>query len=167
MEHANETPGNGWETVAKDPDLASMALVNDHAACLVDEVEPENETKRLVTAKAWRRASDVPGKIFSDPMLFVNPALNILLDLYISGREDRAVNVSSACIASGAPATTALRYITRLSQLGFVSKTEDKKDLRVCYVDLTAEGLALMEQVLDAAAEGDRRLGLGRLQLVP
>lgn len=99
-------------------------------------------------------------------MLFVNPALNILLDLYISQREGRAVNVSSACIASGAPATTALRYITRLTHLGFVRKTEGKKDLRVYYVDLTPEGIALMEQALDATADGDRRLGIGRLHLV-
>ena len=98
-------------------------------------------------------------------MLFVSPALNILLDLYISRREGRAVNVSSACIASGAPATTALRYITRLSHLGFVRKAEDKKDLRVWFVGLTPEGTVLMEHALDAAMDSDRRLGLGRLQL--
>ena len=54
------------------------------------------DDRRLVTAKAWRRANDVPGKAFGDPTLFANPALNILLDLYISAREAQPVNVSSA-----------------------------------------------------------------------
>lgn len=143
-----------------------MTLVKDSCSCAIDAVPEETDAKRLITAKAWKRANEVPGKVFGDPMLFVNPALNILLDLYICGREDRAVNVSSACIASGAPATTALRYITRLSQLGLVRKTEGKKDLRVYYVALTDEGVAMMEQALDAAVDSDRRLGLGRLHLV-
>jgi hypothetical protein len=144
----------------------SMTVANDRAPFATENVPSEIETRRLVTAKAWKRASDLPGKIFGDRMLFVNPAFNILLDLYISLREGQLVNVSSACIASGAPATTALRYISRLSQLEFVQKTEDKKDLRVCYVGLTAAGKVRIERALDAAVDSDKRLGLARLHLV-
>jgi hypothetical protein len=121
------------------------------------------DDRRLITAKAWRRANDVPGKAFGDPTLFANPALNILLDLYISAREAQPVNVSSACVASGAPATTALRYIARLSQLGFVRKAEDTRDHRVAYLTLTQDGMEHMIGALDDAMESDRRLGLGRL----
>ncbi|WP_404712022.1 hypothetical protein [Sphingomonas sp. MMS24-J13] len=141
-----------------------MTIADNHAPQASGAVASDIETRRLVTAKAWKRAGELPGKFFDDPMLFVNPALNILLDLYISFRENREVNVSSACIASGAPATTALRYITRLLHLGLVQKTDDKKDLRVCYVDLTVTGKVRMEQSLDAAVDSDKRLGLARLR---
>jgi hypothetical protein len=131
-----------------------------------DYVAADNADSRLVTAKAWRRANDVPGKAFGDPTLFVNPALNILLDLYISQQDGHAVNVSNACVASGAPATTALRYIARLSQIGLVQKTEDTRDHRVCYLALTPFGLDNVVRALDDAMESDRRLGLGRLGFV-
>jgi hypothetical protein len=131
-----------------------------------ESVSADDIGSRLVTAKAWRRANDVPGKAFGDPTLFANPALNILLDLYISQQEGHAVNVSSACVASGAPATTALRYIARLSQIGLVRKAEDTRDHRVCYLALTPDGVTSMMHALDEAADSDRRLGLGRLGLI-
>lgn len=146
---------------AEAGDSAKPAL-----AGLSKDGSTEIETKRLLIAKAWKRANDLPGNVFGDTMLFVNPPLNILLDLYISHREARLINVSSVCVGSGAPATTALRYISRLSDLGFVRKSEDAKDHRVHYVDLTPEGLALTEQTLDLVAEGDRRLGIDRIRLI-
>jgi hypothetical protein len=124
------------------------------------------EARRLVLAKAWKRANDIPGRVFGDAMLFVNPPLNILLDLYISHREGQVINVSSVCLGSGAPATTALRYIARLIEMGAIRKTEDARDHRVQYVDLTSEGLTSVAQMLDAVADGDRKLGLDRIRLV-
>lgn len=124
------------------------------------------ELRRLLMAKAWKRANDLPGKVLGDAMLFVNPPLNILLDLYVSHREGRAINVSSVCIGSGAPATTALRYISRLSEMGFVRKTEDLRDHRVHYVALTEAGLASVIRMLDMLADGDRRLGIDRMGFV-
>lgn len=124
------------------------------------------ETRRLLLAKAWKRSNDVPGKVFGDAMLFVNPPLNILLDLYISYREGQAINVSSVCLGSGAPPTTGLRYIARLMEMGLLRKTEDPRDHRVQYVALTPAGLALMAMTLDNVADGDRKLGLDRVRLV-
>ncbi|WP_404712023.1 hypothetical protein [Sphingomonas sp. MMS24-J13] len=96
-----------------------------------DGAPPPIEARRLLLAKAWKRANEVPGKVFGDAMLFVNPPLNILLDLYISYREGQAINVSSVCLGSGAPATTGLRYIARLMEMGLLHKTEDARDHRV------------------------------------
>ena len=132
----------------------------------IDAQPVDIELKRLIVAKAWKRANELPGRIFGEPMLFVSPPLNILLDLYIARGEDQTINVSSVCIGSGAPATTALRYIARLMEMGFVHKSEDVRDHRVQYVGLTPEGLATMARTLDAVADSDRRLGIERLRFV-
>jgi DNA-binding MarR family transcriptional regulator len=129
-------------------------------------VTAADEARRLLLAKAWKRSNDVPGKVFGDAMLFVNPPLNILLDLYISYREGHAINVSSVCLGSGAPPTTDLRYIARLMEMGLLRKTEDLRDHRVQYVALTSAGLALTARMLDGVAEADRKLGLDRVRLV-
>jgi predicted transcriptional regulator len=131
-----------------------------------DGVTEAVEARRLLLAKAWKRANDVPGRVFRDAMLFVNPPLNILLDLYISHREGQSINVSSVCLGSGAPATTGLRYISRLMEMGLLRKTEDARDHRVQYVALTPAGVILIAQTLDEVASGDRKLGLDRIRLV-
>lgn len=150
------------EDIVRDGPRSAPAL----AAATGDGATAAVETRRLLLAKAWKRSNDVPGKVFGDAMLFVNPPLNILLDLYISYREGQAINVSSVCLGSGAPATTGLRYIARLMEMGLLSKTEDPRDHRVQYVALTPAGLASTALMLDGVAEGDRKLGLDRFRLV-
>jgi len=48
-------------------------------------------------------------KIFQSEELFGEPAWDILLDLFIAAKERRRVSVTSACIGSAVPSTTALR----------------------------------------------------------
>jgi DNA-binding MarR family transcriptional regulator len=121
----------------------------------------------LLVAKAWRRANQVRRESFKDGTdLFAEPAWEMLLDLYISAQEGRAVAVSSLCLASHVPPTTALRWIERLGTEGLVHRHPDELDGRRIFVELTEEGRARIEGALDAAASSDRRLGLGRLQAV-
>jgi DNA-binding MarR family transcriptional regulator len=64
----------------------------------------------------------------------------MLLDLAASSAEFKRVSVSSLCYASGAPATTALRWIAALVDCGLVSRTPDSGDGRRVFVDLTKKG---------------------------
>ncbi len=48
---------------------------------------------------------------FFDGELFADPAWDMLLDLTAARVEARRVSVTSLCIASGVPPTTALRWI--------------------------------------------------------
>src|SRR3546814_5777917 len=48
---------------------------------------------------------------FFDPALFGDPAWDMLLDLTAARAEHNRVSVTSLCIASGVPLTTALRWI--------------------------------------------------------
>lgn len=54
----------------------------------------------------------------------------MLLDLLLANIEQRRVSVSSACIASGAPMSTALRLVRRLVSDGVLFKIPDETDRR-------------------------------------
>ena len=62
--------------------------------------------------------------------LFGDPAWEMLLDLLLAKVEGRQVSVSSACIASGAPMSTALRLVRRLVDDGVLRKLADETDRR-------------------------------------
>ncbi|XJJ70730.1 response regulator [Novosphingobium sp. BL-8A] len=62
--------------------------------------------------------------------LFGDPAWEMLLDLLLAKIEGRLVAVSSACIASGAPMSTALRLVRRLVAEGVLCRLPDEHDRR-------------------------------------
>lgn len=62
--------------------------------------------------------------------LFGYPAWAMLLDLHLAKIEGRRVSVSSACIASGAPMSTALRLVRRLVDEGVLCRLPDEQDRR-------------------------------------
>ncbi|NDE01722.1 MAG: hypothetical protein EBZ91_08225 [Gammaproteobacteria bacterium] len=66
------------------------------------------------------------------------------------------ISVTSLCLASRSPVTTALRRIERLQAAGLVSFNLDPKDRRRKYIELTAAGSARVTEVIRGVA---RRLG--------
>jgi DNA-binding MarR family transcriptional regulator len=122
---------------------------------------------RFTTAKAWQRAGQVRRDAFGDGgRLFADPAWEMLLDLYVRGVERNRVSVSDACAAARVPQSTGLRWLGILHQAGLLNKSNDSRDRRRSYVELTAAAVEKIELALDRAADSDRRLGLGRLQHV-
>lgn len=69
--------------------------------------------------------------------LFGEPAWDMLLDLFIADRESKSISISSACIASGGSATTALRWLTRLEAMSYVERVSDTSDRRRMFVRIT------------------------------
>lgn len=65
---------------------------------------------------------------FFGGMLFADPAWDILLELYIMRVARKPVRVKNACIASGVPATTALRWIGLLQEQGLIERSADTMD---------------------------------------
>jgi hypothetical protein len=92
---------------------------------------PDPRLLRKIIRQRQRRAH------FFDDDLFVDPAWNILLDLTIARAEHKRVSVSSACIASGAPMSTALRWIAELVKRGLLERTEDDIDRRRAFISLS------------------------------
>jgi len=82
---------------------------------------------------------------FFDGDLFADPAWDMLLDLTAARAEHTRVSVTSLCIASGVPPTTALRWIGQMTEAGLLARVEDETDRRRAFITLTdkaAEGMA-------------------------
>lgn len=91
-------------------------------------------------------------KIFGTEDLFGEPAWDILLDLFIAAKERRRVSVTSACIGSAVPSTTALRWITILEKQALLIREADPGDARRVYVKLSARGYAGMLEYFASAS---------------
>lgn len=88
------------------------------------------------------------------PDLFADPVWDMLLDLAAARAEHRLVSVTSLCIASGVPSTTALRYIGVLEELGLIERTADARDRRRRFVALSRKGaLAMARYFADVARQ--------------
>jgi DNA-binding MarR family transcriptional regulator len=67
------------------------------------------------------------------------PAWDILLELFVREADGQPASVSDACVASGAPTTTGLRYLAYLTQQGHVVREPDPADARRTLVHLTRD----------------------------
>lgn len=74
---------------------------------------------------------------FFGPGLFEDPAWDMLLDLFAAELERGRVSVSSLCIAAAVPPTTALRWISRMTDLGLLDREPDPFDRRRAYMILS------------------------------
>src|SRR5688500_6420902 len=71
------------------------------------------------------------------PYLFGEPAWDMLLDLYAAHDEKKKLSVHSVCLASAAPPSTALRWLSRLESDRLIVRTPDATDRRRTLVELT------------------------------
>lgn len=76
--------------------------------------------------------------------LFADPAWEMLLDLTAAKVECRPVAVTSLCLASGVPTTTALRWIGLLVKRGLCRRKPDRLDGRRVFIELSDEGATAM-----------------------
>lgn len=86
----------------------------------------------------------------ADAAIFGEPSWDILLDLYHWEATGRLISLSSSCIASGRPTTTAMRHVRGLERRGLVVRERDCADARRWWLRLTPKGDALMEAFLSA-----------------
>lgn len=100
---------------------------------------PDPRLVRRIIATRQRRSRYFDGELFADP------AWDMLLDLTAARAEHVRVSVTSLCIASGVPPTTALRWIGQMAKAGLVERIEDDADKRRAFIvlnDKTADALA-------------------------
>lgn len=96
---------------------------------------------------------------FFDGELFADPAWDMLLDLTAARVEHTRVSVTSLCIASGVPPTTALRWIGQMTDAGLLQRVEDETDRRRAFIALT-------DKAAEAMARYFAELGKAAAQLV-
>lgn len=81
---------------------------------------------------------------FFDSELFADPAWDMLLDLTAARAEHERVSVTSLCIASGVPCTTALRWISQMVRAGLLQRVEDDADRRRAFITLSDDAADAM-----------------------
>lgn len=86
---------------------------------------------------------------FFDGELFADPAWDMLLDLFHAEIAQRRVPVSSLCIAAAVPATTALRWIKTMTDVGLFRRRADPYDGRRVFVELSPEASKAMRRYFD------------------
>ena len=114
---------------------------------------PDPRLVRRIIQQRQLRARFFDGDLFSDP------AWDMLLDLTAARAEHVRVSVTSLCIASGVPPTTALRWISQMTEAGLLERIEDDTDRRRAFIQLT-------EKSSDAMARYFHELGQAAAQMV-
>ncbi len=94
---------------------------------------------------------------FFDADLFADPAWDMLLDLTAARVEHTRVSVTSLCIASGVPPTTALRWITQMTEAGLFQRHEDDSDRRRAFIALTDKAAEAMARYFAELGRGAAR----------
>lgn len=76
--------------------------------------------------------------------LFADPAWDIFLVLFLAETQQRRLSVSEVCNRVAVPATTALRWITRLTEDGLLVRRRDPTDKRRVFLELSSNTSAAM-----------------------
>ena len=129
---------------------------SDEGDRLVRAARPPLPDPRLV--RRIIRQRQLRARYF-DGDLFADPAWDMLLDLTAACAEHTRVSVTSLCIASGVPPTTALRWIGQMTDAGLLMRVEDETDRRRAFITLT-------DKAADAMARYFADLGKGAARLV-
>ena len=109
--------------------------------------------RRLAFAK-WVLASRRRRSKAFKSIRFGEPTWDMILDLYVTYREGRRVDVSGLCLASGVAPTTALRYVELLVDDGLIAKIDDAEDGRRSFVTISDTLRDAIEEWLDHAEAG-------------
>jgi DNA-binding MarR family transcriptional regulator len=113
-----------------------------------------NDTSRTIEAKMLRdiiKTRRLRERFFAAE-LFADPAWDILLDLKAAAQEGQKVSVSSLCIAAAVPPTTALRWITAMTESGMLVRQQDPDDARRVFIDLSDDTNAKLDDYFASAA---------------
>lgn len=123
----------------------SKAQTGEAAAAA--QPDPDHAAKRVALARAIRRARLRRANHVSKAMLG-EPAWDMLLALYIGDRDGPRLSVGRLAMLSGAPMTTALRWIDYLAKERFITRHAHPTDRRSEIIELTDRARSAMEQYL-------------------
>lgn len=119
---------------------------------LAEAVTPARGQDARVAIARWLYWSRGVRPTTLSPGLFGEPAWDLLLDLYIREKTGSRSSVTSACIGSRAPHTTALRHIEGLRQSGWIERIPDEADKRRFWLALTPTAIDKLDHHFDHLA---------------
>ena len=143
-------------------DFTHHTPANENGAMLIDEI------RGLQVAQTAGIAEDYAGSIRSTAMelevrrvrklrarrvgifgkgLFGEPAWDMLLELYAADLSGRRQSIARTCLASGAPPSTALRWLQLLLREGWIQRSPDPQDRPRFLLTLTDKSRIAMKRV--------------------
>ena len=78
----------------------------------------------------------------------------MLLEAYVADLTQTRLSVTALCHGAAVPATTALRWLNKLEQQGWLLRKDDPLDARRTWVELTCQGSSRMCQYLSMLLPG-------------
>jgi DNA-binding MarR family transcriptional regulator len=87
---------------------------------------------------------------FFNSELFSDPVWDMLLDLAAATVEYRKVSVTSLCIASRVPPSTALRWIGLMTEQGLLLRIEDPLDRRRVFIALSETAMSAIARYFES-----------------
>lgn len=138
----------------ESPSLAFRGAPLDGTDRLVRAARPPLPDPRLI--RRIIRQRQLRARFFEGD-LFADPAWDMLLDLTAARAEHVRVSVTSLCIASAVPPTTALRWIQQMTEMGLLERVNDETDRRRAFITLTdkaADAMARYFAELGTTASG-------------
>lgn len=107
--------------------------ISDDTPRLIYAKDPKSLEFRLKSLLRERRQRI---EFFPDA-LFSDPAWDVLLELSLGEIKQYRTSISSLCVSSGAPQTTALRWIKTMTDDGWLVREDDPLDARRKFVSLS------------------------------
>lgn len=101
----------------------------------------------------WLRDVDEQRARALDGIVRTDPTWNMLAELLRARITKRRISVTSLCLASRGPVTSALRRVEQLLADGLITYALDPKDRRRKYVELTSEGANRMQAAVRGVAQ--------------
>ena len=96
------------------------------------QVSLDAKLQQIIAARSDR------AKYFPEDM-FADPAWDILLELALAEQLQHRVSVTSLCVGSRVPQTTALRWIKHMTDLGWLVRRNDPFDARRSFIELSKD----------------------------
>jgi DNA-binding MarR family transcriptional regulator/DNA-binding NarL/FixJ family response regulator len=154
LDRFEHDPGEG-SALFRFESPAQRFKAADATAALTRAPRPPLPDPRLVRRIIRQRQQRAR---FFDGALFADPAWDILLDLTAARAEHTRVSVTSLCIASGVPPTTALRWIGQMGCAGLLERIEDDADRRRAFIALSDRAADAMARYFAETAQGAAQL---------
>jgi hypothetical protein len=109
----------------------------------------EGASSFYIWLKETYRRRALRGQFVNSDYFSGEAAWDMLLDLASARIEGKRISVTSACIASGVPDTTALRWIAILENDSMVIREIDFTDRRRTFLRITDKAMALLNSYFD------------------
>jgi hypothetical protein len=126
---------SGWEPVAKATEHGSASL----------DFSDEKLATIASSIYQWRR---MRADYFNGALL-IDPAWDMLLDLFIHKMRGRRVSAGGLCLASNVPHTIALRWIDVLEEEGLLRRSKMHEDAKLDLVEITTGAFQQMRRFIE------------------